>query len=69
MSGMSAPQDGVPTIDADAQYVAVVTCPVCGDITYLPLVIQSKLERLRSKASLGLKVTAGKRDHECAEPQ
>ena len=66
---MTAPGEGPQHIDADAQYVVTAACAVCGAATFLPLVSQSKLERLANKAGLGLKVTAGKRDHECAEPQ
>ena len=44
-----------------------VTCPACGVTDEVPVTFLSRLERVRGESKLGLKVKAGKRDHDCGQ--
>lgn len=52
-------------IKADRPYNILATCPACGEHEVILVGIASKLERTRAGAEIGLKVKAGKVEHEC----
>lgn len=52
-------------IRADRPYNVLATCPACGEREVILVGIASRLERTRAGAEVGLKVKAGKVEHEC----
>ena len=52
-------------IRADRPYSVVAKGPACGENEVILVGIASKLERTRAGAEIGLKVKAGKVEHEC----
>ena len=54
-------------IPGDAEFLVRVTCPQCDVQEVVPLVLLSRIERTRDGGRLGLKVKAGKRDHDCGQ--
>ena len=52
-------------IRADRPYNVLATCPACGEHEVILVGLASRLERTRAGAEIGLKVKAGKVEHEC----
>ena len=59
--------DNHKTIEADAIYHVRTVCPHCGEDALVPLGLQSRLERTKDEAKLGLKASQKKQDHKCGQ--